>query len=335
MRAARASNMSMVHSRFAGMAWPLALITLCLAGCGPKKPEGVGEPATPPSATAAKPTEQPEPGKAPEEKPDAANRPKENPLKPDPVTSARMAAANAKLLTIPKPGTANWSPAAMSAAELGQKADNAIKTLPPTYLESFVRYEFPEIGELSGKLETRFQDSKRFIVEYYTPETKATTNRIVADGKRMAERYNSLWRPMSYPTGHSSQVLSDAETAAWTSGFIKRVFAPYIDGRDAWGPLLKAWSQGKAGYSLAVEQKTQRTGGQTKTMVRAVASTSKGRPTEVEVTFDAAEYLPLSIRVTESLPDGRKNRILWTAQWFAGGKHDLTAFVVPNPLPTG
>ncbi|MEX2243074.1 MAG: hypothetical protein WD716_04415 [Fimbriimonadaceae bacterium] len=229
-------------------------------------------------------------------------------------------------------GKGGWKKAPGSLSELGVRMDEAMAVTEPLLATAEIVYDDPSVGKMTMKSKAQIEDTKTFDIEFTSPETAGSWDRIRGDGTKRAIRKAGAWeylsRFSSSPPAFTEQRLLD-----WPSEFPEQMFASFIDGTPVWSRLFDAWAKGKGGYKATFEEQTFKRGEESRSHYKVYATTTKGGPTEVEILVDKERLRPLTIRVIGTNAEGKEYKMMWTGKWNVGGTFDAKTFAIPNPLP--
>ncbi|MBS1723579.1 MAG: hypothetical protein JSS66_11565 [Armatimonadetes bacterium] len=226
---------------------------------------------------------------------------------------------------IPKPDQGKEKRSSMDLADLGDKMDKAWFGSGELLCETDTVYDVQE-GKGSGKATIKVKDAKTFNVQYYTSDTEATLNRIIANGTEKISFYKSAYQrvPNTGPTGKG---VEDTSVASFARNFNREMFAPFETGASVWGPVFRAWDKGADGATATVHE----TNYGDHVEYRIVAQDSKGAQMDIRV--DGKRFLPVAVRSVIKTPKGTDNR-MWDAKWKLGGHHTDKDFVLPRDAST-
>lgn len=242
----------------------------------------------------------------------------------------------AQTFKIDPPGAGDWKPApaeASRAAALGDAVDKALASVSGAFVEADTNFEMPDVGKLTGKAQIRIENPSTYMVQYYTVEDQSARRKVVADGNRRAELGGDGWKQLPDPKAPPKpKEVTEADVKAFGEGFLQTMHSRFLTGENVWGPMMRAWEEGKGGYTVRVETKTVKLNGKDRRIQRVVAETKQGTPTQIEILIDGQRNLPLTVRSVETLPGGKQNRIMWTGRWAFGGKHEKSSFALPADL---
>lgn len=237
---------------------------------------------------------------------------------------------------IAEPGTNDWQPTPQPSPErdLAAKMDDAMRRLSGAMIQTYTIYELPGAtgGVLRGNGTILIDDARNFRIEYYSPTNPTTLLTLVADGTRRGELLGPAgWRSLPAFGAPASPQLTDQQLRDWPDRFERSLFSYFAEGRDAWGPLLGAWAEGRGGYRLTVETKVRGEDLGGTEAIRILASTEQDIPTRIEIIVDGEHYRPVTVRILRG-PAGAQTKIVWTGAWFFGGEIDRSAFKVPENI---
>lgn len=231
-----------------------------------------------------------------------------------------------KTFAISEPETEDWEPApAPEKKTLGQKIDDALASLTEAYADTSINYDVADVGKLQGKAQVRIRDRDTYMIEYITPETEASINRVVRNGEKSRELYDAEWRDVKagkVPT-------SDADFQNLPKTLLRDIHSVHRDGRGYWGPLIDGLQAGKGGYETTVEERNRDAIDKNRPFYRVYARREKGDTTTIEILVDGERHLPLTVRVVEKKADGTESKQMWNGNWAFGGEHEDSFFAVP------
>jgi hypothetical protein len=191
-----------------------------------------------------------------------------------------------------------------------------------------------EVGgaKMMSRGDLKIKDNKTFSIDYYTPTTQATRNRIVADGTKRYEFFGEKWteKPLGKP--RKDAALTDAEIKDWPQNFYQQMFKSYSDDANFWKPLLEGLGRGAGGYTTSLEQKTDKVHDKDRTIYRVIA-TRKSDGAEFQISVDGVRYLPLTVKSVIKNAKGGEDKRFWTCEWFFSGTFSDKDFIVPNLHP--
>jgi hypothetical protein len=249
----------------------------------------------------------------------------------DPEEMARRAdEAAERLHQIEERGQDGWQDSAtMTAAQLGQRADEELFAQGPVFVTFETMYSYPDGSHLTGEGEWKVQSPDTYRVDYYNPVGEMNRYTLVSDGENVARQVGGQWEILS---GSGENELSEEEVREWPRKFGEEMMEPFLSGGEAWRPLLEAWQQGKAGYDVTVEEKQDMGLDGDRQYYRVFAETQEGDPTTIEIGFDGQNFVPVVIRVNQEKPDGTRLRLFWRGNWSYGGTFagEEATFEIPN-----
>lgn len=210
-----------------------------------------------------------------------------------------------------------WVAAESEAGELGKKVDAAVAGLKDTAVQLRFLVNNPE-QDLQGQLNGQFivEDETKFFMNYTVPESPERTERAVADGSRYMWRRSGKWsEPKPVESRGASPATGKQLVDAWPRAFPRHVFGALMEDRPTWGPLLEALERGEGGYTTKVERQEFKQDGKTVPFYRVVAERAGPRPQTIEMRFQGQFMLPVTIRLTQKLPDGKEALFQWQASY--------------------
>jgi hypothetical protein len=228
---------------------------------------------------------------------------------------------------IKEAGSDGWEPASSPAGDLGDKIDSAFRNVKEMLVDCNTNFEI-EGAQLSGKTVVKVRDAKAFKIEFLTPETAATINRLYADGKARVMQKGDSWTSLPEFGPLRPVKMSDAAVSAWPTTMLERMWAPYSTDEGVYGSLFRAWEAGRGGYKVVTEESTRKVGGLDRRYVRVLAK-SASPASEVEIVLDTRRMLPVTIRAVWQGAAG-ENRAMWSGDWQSGGEHADSDFVIPR-----
>ena len=235
---------------------------------------------------------------------------------------------NPKIFAVDKPQTDGWVKPESSLAELGGKMDDAFANLKSALGHADTVFDVAG-ATMQSRGDIKVKDPSTFSIDYYTPGTEATRNRIVADGQKRFEFYDEKWTEKPLPVKHNPLTMSDADLAAWPRDFYRNMFSNFSDDHTVWKPLFEALESGKAGYVVHLETKKEKVNDKDRPIYRVIA-TRKEDGAEFQVTVDGIRYLPVTVKSVMNNDKGGQDKRLWTCQWAFNGPFSSKEFIVPS-----
>ncbi len=228
---------------------------------------------------------------------------------------------------IKAPYADNWQKTESPLAKLGDQMDASLKALTNCKVDAHTSWDL-DGGKLSGNSTFKIQDARTYYVEYYSPETEASLNRIISDGQSHVQLVGETWNSLTPPSDLKGGPVDASVVKEWPKSFLTAMLAEYKDGKSVWGPLFRAWSKGDDGITAHVEQKEFDINGKKKPGYRVLAE-RKSDGAHMEVILDGDRFVPVTIRSVVPKAGGEDDSIQWTATWSFGGHFAPKDFVVP------
>lgn len=229
----------------------------------------------------------------------------------------------------PEPLKSNgWKEAGSTFAQLGEKMDGALADLKSALGHADTVWDVGGATMMS-RGDIKVKDGQTFSVDYYTPGTQATRNRIISDGSKRFAFYEEKWQEKPLPTARKTDPITDAKLEAWPKDFYKLMFENFEEDRNVWKPLMDALASGRGGFQASIEQKTEKVFEKDRQIYRVVA-TRKSDGAEFQITVDGIRFLPLTIKSLVKNSKGGQDKRFWTCQWAFNGPFTATDFIVPT-----
>ena len=231
-------------------------------------------------------------------------------------------------LSISLPGPKGWKPESNQMVIEAEKMDRALLALRESLASTQVIASYKE-GSFDVKSDWKIRDERTFSIQYFWPDSGRQQNLLKGDGKRRGGRAFGGWRNL--PPYGGALKAGDESLDKLPLTIVRRMASPFRSGEPFWGPLIRALARGEAGYALNSESQVVQVQGKERKIIRYIAERSKPTKASVEIVVDVQRSVPLTVRASETRPDGGEDRVMWTAKWsFQGGKHQDSDFVVPT-----
>ncbi|MBS1713190.1 MAG: hypothetical protein JST30_02510 [Armatimonadetes bacterium] len=225
---------------------------------------------------------------------------------------------------VKKPGSGDWRKASKPASEIMDAVDRAMSEPVPMIALADTNFDVGG-ATLAGKSTVKIKDAKTYAVEYYTPESRATLNRIISDGAHKSSFSEEKWTPPAPPQKPDRSPVDDPTLKAWPQAFMRSMFAAYDSGHTVWGPLVRYWQRN--GFTVTVEERTANMK-DNRRFFRIVGTGKDGSQTEIHV--DGMRNLPILVRTVTKTADGQSDKRMWSAAWQFGGTFEAKEFRVPG-----
>jgi hypothetical protein len=271
----------------------------------------------------------PTPGNSPAESSEGTGKGKNDPKNP-PGKVPLVADLEPKFSEVPKTGTRDWKPSTLSASALADRVGTALKSLRNTSATTVATIKTSVPGEQSaggiGRVTSavKVRDDKVYSIEFPVIAVMPETGVMKADGsKRGFSGPNgggiSSKTPIATPAPEASWNQA-ALLKNWPTAFPKLAFMGLTDGKDPWAPVIRGLHSGNDGFKTTVSERVIRFRGKDVRNYRIVAERTPAAakalgPCQIEMVFDGARYLPVTIRVNALQPKKAEFHILWQASW--------------------
>jgi len=175
--------------------------------------------------------------------------------------------------------------------------------------------------------EMKFQQPNIFKVNWVLIKPDPLNGTYVANGKTRQLFFDGQLRPPTAVSKPFSSATTDPAqlVSRFSNEFPRFLFQGATDGKDAWTPLINAWSKGAGGYKLTLQERSMVFQNRTfrsfriKLVRNATAAKKLGEST-VEIIFDGVRYLPITVReIRRDL-----NKKPWVVQWSGNYKFNQT-----------
>jgi len=225
---------------------------------------------------------------------------------------------------VKKPGSGDWRKAAKPPAEIMDSVDKAMRQPVPSIALADTNFEVGG-ATLAGKSTVKIKDGRTYAIEFYTPESRATLNRIISDGSHKAKFVGEKWTTPETPSAPDASPVDEPTLKNWPTQFMRTMFSPYDTGHSVWGPLVRYWQ--KTGTAVSVEERTSKMK-DGRRYYRIVGTAKDG--SQVEIHIDGLRNLPILVRTVTVTGPGRSDKRMWSAAWQFGGTFDAKEFAVPG-----
>lgn len=294
-------------------------LSLLLAGCSSSKDKNAssasGSPATGPVASGSgaepKPLE-PETGKVDPEKRDLGKKPPINvPPPPDPI-----------IFEVPKTGKGGWTITTVNGKDLAQRVGKAMATLKGTTARTLTTLTTP-YGNGQIQTDIKIQDGETYSIQFPVLNKMPEQAETLADGTNKAYRNTSGRIDTKKPVhakGPDAEIPPSQIARVWPREFPRLAYRGIVEGKDVWVPLINELNSPRSGFKTEISERTMDYKGQATRSYRLIATrtpaaSKKLGPCEVEMVFDGRHYLPVTIRVNETVPKEGEFKIYWITHW--------------------
>lgn len=237
-------------------------------------------------------------------------------------------ALNKKINELIKQGTGErdkyWTKSSLTLSQLAQKVAAATKSPKGTLGVYQILAQTSEGRGVYGG-EMRFQQPNVFKLNWVHIQPDPLNGIFLANGKIRQSIFDGKLSPVVSASKIFSGVTTDPAqlVARFSNEFTRFLFQGATDGKDAWVPLLTAWSKGAGGYKLFVQERNitfqnrSHRGFRIKLDRTAAAAKTMGK-SSLEVVFDGHRFLPITVRELRTDKQGKP----WVIQWSGNYKFD-------------
>lgn len=303
----------MMQRSWVSLALVAALATgFTLAGCSKKETQGVKVPES----------RQPSSGLTPEQE-------AEQKRTQDIIDNIDNPKINESAFAI-KPGKEiGYQPANKEVvSNLGTKIDNALKKTDPVFLVGRLYIESGH-GYLTGNPKIKIESKDRFNIEYSLASTKENLNRLAANDGSRVKIENNTTSELPPVKETVAPKMSPKEIDGFAENMPRDAFRYYVDGTMPWQGFIAGLMDPKSGYKYEIQEQELAPGGVKRKYFRIVANSTSGPQREIELVIDSLKYVPVTMRFNKVLPDDKKLRVSWTAEWKYGGTFKDDDFRIP------
>ncbi|HEY0868022.1 MAG TPA: hypothetical protein VGE01_11615 [Fimbriimonas sp.] len=335
---------------------PLVALALCLVSCKGEKtvsqaPPSIPGPAAeadpqapaPPTEVAATPEKQPGTNE-PSETSVAPDRPAAKPAPPQPAQKGQKKPANGlpplpqQMFEPSRPGTEGWTKSAQSAMAIAKKVDEKMASLKGVSWQWRTFAELPEgraqsygTGMVAGPKKFRYE----FSVIGASKQDPVSKSTWVADGTNaslLSRQGVSNPAPVERVDRGKTQNIANE----WPKKLHELMFAAIGSNKRPISTYIAAVAKPGSGYRVLTEDRSILNEGtaynNSRILVTRLADKAKkANKLELEMVFNSNYNLPVSARVSETMPNGRTYLFTWGGNWNLdqGQKFDPAKFEIP------
>lgn len=224
---------------------------------------------------------------------------------------------------VPPLPQSDWKPASLQPVAIAEKIDQMLGQIKNGQADIHLHMILPA-GEGLMHTDAKIASANKFSVTFPVLDNdppRTTRCRIIANHGKFTE-FHPGHQPAFSPL-HPYRLSGDADgeelAKRWPYEMPRLALSHFVNGKNAFAPLIKALQQPKSGFHVVSQERTTSMGGAMFTNYRIYASKldpkSKKSLAEYEIVVDAHTFAPVTMR-THLTPPGKNATVIeWSSQW--------------------